>query len=70
MVAKGEGKGVGLADAKYVLLTERMGNEVLLYSTGNCIQRPGINHNEKNTEKNARCLYLSHFGVQKKLTSY
>ena len=61
---------MGQADAKHVLLTERMGNEVLLYSTGNCIQRPGMNHDEKNTEKHARCLYLSHFGVQQKLTSY
>ena len=32
------------------------GNKVLLYSTGNCIQFPGINYNGKEYEKD--CVYI------------
>ena len=56
MVTKWEGRGeVGegwtgsleLGDANYNLHTEWINNKVLLYSTGNYIQSPGINHNGK-----------------------
>ena len=36
---------LGLADANYYI--ERINDKVLLYSTGNSIQYPMINHNEK-----------------------
>ena len=41
----------GLADANCCL--EWINNKVLLYSTGNYIQYPVINHNGKNMNKNA-----------------
>ena len=40
---------LGLADANYY--REWINNKVLLYSTGNYIQYPGINHNGKEYEK-------------------
>ena len=39
-------------------------NKVLLYSTGNYIQYPVINHNGKEYLKKNICVYLSHFAVQ------
>ena len=39
-----------------VLHTGRINNEVSLYSMGNCIQYPVINHNGKNMKKNV-CMY-------------
>ena len=39
-----------------LLHIERMDNKVLLYSTGNYIQCPGINHNGKEYEK--ECVYI------------
>ena len=39
--------GLGLADANYVGWI----NETLLYSTGNYIQNPVINHNRKGYQK-------------------
>ena len=48
MVAKGEEEGVGWTGAwvsRYKLLhLEWMGNEVLLYNTGNCVQSLEIGH--------------------------
>ena len=41
-------------------------HKVLLYSTGNCIQYLGINHNGKQYEK--IYIYLNHSDVQQKLT--
>ena len=41
------GRGLGLADVK-LLYMEWINNKVLLYSMGNYIQYPMINHNEKN----------------------
>ena len=38
------------------LHTEQINNKVLLYSTGNYIQYPGINHNEKEYKK--QCIYI------------
>ena len=55
MVAKGgevvEGRigSLGLVDANYYI--EWINNKVLLYSTGNYIQYPVINHNGKEYEK-------------------
>ena len=49
MVAKGEGGGRGM-DGEFgisrckLLHLEWISNEVLLYSTGNYIQSPGIDH--------------------------
>ena len=49
IVAKGEGEGVGwtgslgLEDANYCLL-EGISNEILLYTTGNCIQSLVMEH--------------------------
>ena len=34
-----------------LLHLEQINNKVLLYSTGNYIQSPGINHNGKNIKK-------------------
>ena len=41
---------VGVSRRK-LLNTEWINNKVLLYSTGNYIQYPGINHNGKESEK-------------------
>ena len=41
---------LGLADANYYIYVEWI-NKVLLYSTGNYIQYPMINHNGKEYEK-------------------
>ena len=48
MVVKGKGKGSGM-DWKFgvsvcKLHLEWMGNEVLLYRTGNCVQSLGMDH--------------------------
>ena len=47
---------------------EWINSNVLLYSPGNYIQYPVINHNGKEYEK--ECTYMYHFAVQKKLTQY
>ena len=53
VVAKGEGGRRRVMDWEFevdirkLLLSEWMNNKVLLYSTGNYIQSPGINHDEK-----------------------
>ena len=44
---------LGLVDANYYLW---MDNKVLLHSTGNYIQCPGINHNRKEYKK--ECVYI------------
>ena len=44
---------------------EWMNNKVLIYSTGNYIQYPVINHNGKEYEK-----YMNHFAVHEKLTQH
>ena len=38
---------LGLADANYYIYIKYINNKVLLYSTGNYIQSPGVNHNGK-----------------------
>ena len=43
-------ESLGLADANYY--REWINNKVLLYSTGNYIQYPVINHDEKEKNKN------------------
>ena len=56
VVAKGEGVGggmkweVGVSRCK-LLYIEWINNKVLLYSRGNYIEFPGINHNGKEYEK-------------------
>ena len=51
-------------------------NKALLYSTGNYIQYPVINHNGKEYEKECRymsvrvCVYSNHFAIQQKLAHY
>ena len=56
MVAKGEGGGrgkdweFGISRCK-LLYIGWMNNKVLLYSIGNCIQYPVINHNGEEYEK-------------------
>ena len=76
MVAKGEGEGrgvdweFGVGRCKRSHL-EWINNKVLLYSTGNYIQSPGINHNGKEYFKNN--VYMcktSQFAVQQKLTHH
>ena len=60
MVAKGEGEGrrkdweFGSRRCKLVYI--EWINKVLLYSTGNYIQYPGINHHRKEYEK--ECTYV------------
>ena len=56
IVAKGEGGGGGMdwefGISRHKLLYIKWINKVLLYSTGNYIQYPGINHNGKEYKKN------------------
>ena len=47
---------LGLADAN--LYIEWINNKVLLYSTGNYIQYPAINHNGKEYEKEYIYIYI------------
>ena len=47
---------LGLADVNSILYMERINNKALLYSTGNYIQYPMINHNGKEYEK--ECIYM------------
>ena len=62
MVAKGEGEGSGM-DGEFgvgrckLLHLEWMGNEVLLYSTGNCVQSLGIGNDGRQYEKK-QCIYM------------
>jgi len=56
VVAKGEAgrerEGLGLCTGKYALLhLEWINNKVLMYSTGNYIEYPMINHNGKESFK-------------------
>ena len=44
---------------------EQMGNEDLLYSTGNCVQSLGLGHDGRKYEKKE---WLGRFAVQQKLT--
>ena len=63
MVAKGEGGGTGMdwdfgVGRCKLLYLEWINNKVLLYSTGNYIQSPGINRNGKeNLKKERLCVY-------------
>jgi len=43
-------------------------NKVLLYSTGNYIRYPVINHHGKEDEKKCIDMYNNHFAIQKILT--
>ena len=45
-------------------------NKVLLYSTGNYIQYPVINHNEKNIKKNVCVCTTESLCLQQKLTQH
>ena len=69
MVTKGKGRigSLGLADAN-----EYTGwiNKVLLYSAGNYIQYPMINHNGKQYEKEYTYVQLTHFAEHQKLTQH
>ena len=61
VVAKGEGVGGGMewevgVSRCELLYLGWMNNKVLLYSTGNYIQYPMINYNEKQYEK--ECIYI------------
>ena len=73
VVAKGQGGGgeldweVGISRCK-LLHTEWIDNQVLLYSTGNYIQYPEVNHKGKEYEK--EYIHLNHFAVQQKLTQH
>ena len=75
LVAKGEGEGggraweFGISKCKRLYI-EWINNTVLLYSTGNYIQYPVINHNGKEYEKEYIYIYNNHFAVQQKLTQH
>ena len=43
-------------------------NKVLLYSTGNYIRYPAINHHGEEDEKECIDMYNNHFAIQKILT--
>ena len=64
MVAKGEGGGggmeweCGISRCKLVYIGW-INNKVLLYSTGNYIQYPVINHNRKEYEKEYVCVCIT-----------
>lgn len=70
MVAKGEGGKGKAMDRELgvggctVLHLEWINNEVLLCSTGNYIQSPGVNIMEKTIKNNACKSKLSHFALQ------
>ena len=53
-----EGEGwsgsVGLLDAHYL---EWVNKKILLYSTGNSMQSPGVNHSGKEYKKEHICVY-------------
>ena len=57
---RGGGEGwtgsLGLVDAN-ILHIECTNNKVLLYSTGEYIQYPGINHNGEEYKKECICMY-------------
>ena len=55
-----------------LLHLEWINNKVLMYSTGNYIQYPVINHNGKEYLKKgmSRCIELSHFAVQQGLAQH
>ena len=62
MVAKGEGGGEGMdweseVSGCKLLYIKWINNKVLLYSTGNYIQYPVINHNGKEYKKECVCAY-------------
>ena len=72
MVAKGEEGGSGMDEEFGVsrckpLHLEWISNGVLLYSTGNYIQFPGIDHVENNIKKEDVYICMIHFAVQQKL---
>ena len=56
VVAKGAG-GVREGRRGSFGLVDGFNNKVLLYSTGNYIQSPGINHNGKEYKKECICVY-------------
>ena len=62
MVAKGEVGGGGMewefGVRRCKLLYVGWINKVLLQSTGNYIQYPGINHNGKEYKKECMCVYI------------
>ena len=65
VVAKGQAGG-GRTDREFgvgrckLLCREWIDNKVLLYSTGNYISYPGINHNRKEHEKECMCVMYRH----------
>ena len=54
------------------LYEEWINNKVVLYSTGNYIQYPVVNHNGKDYEKNGlyMCVCMNHLAVQQKFTQH
>ena len=54
---KGEEWEVGVSRCK-LSYTGWINNKVLLYSTGNYIQDPVMNHNGKEYEKECVCIYI------------
>ena len=63
VVAKGEGGEGGMGwefgiSRCKLSHTQWIHNKVLLYSTGNYIQCPVINHNGKEHEKECVCIYM------------
>ena len=63
--------GFGISRCK-LLHIEWINNKVLLYSTGNYIQYPVINHNGNEYKKECIYIYMynCHFTVQQKLTQH
>ena len=72
MAAEGIGGGMDwefeISRCKLVYI-EWINNNILLYSTGNYIQYPVINHNGKEYEKQIHA-QQNHFAVQQKLTQH
>ena len=71
----GWGWGMGWefgVNRRKLLHTEWINNKVLLYSTGNYTQYPGINHNGKEYLKKNVYMYVkpNHFAVQQELTQH
>ena len=67
MVAEGVEEGWS-GISRYKLLHTGQKDKVLLYSTGNYFQCPGINHNGKYKKRMYINIKLSHFAMQQKLT--
>ena len=60
---KRDDQELGVSRGKLVY-TRQIDNKVLLYSTGNYIEYPVVNHSGKDCEKSGIYMHICHFAVQ------